>query len=369
MRRVTVLAVVAGLVVGATLAAPATSYEHIKDRFSSIGWGGSDGSLPWAQNWVEINDDGDEKFGEVRVVSSGNCADGNCIQIMKGLIDSNLGVKRKADTSFLEELSLCYDINNVDAGIDLGMVHLLVQVKDGDEWATLADYDLGESFSGHFTHEGLDEYRSRNFQVRFLVTGPLLASEVYIDNVEIRGIPGEETTTTTTLGDGTTTTTVADATTSTTAPRPTTTTTKPESTTTTTESVTTTTAVATTSSTLHGPDRSTTPGGPATSTSTTIPVAALDDPGSGDGTGTGVGIGPEGSGIRAAARGLQASFQGDLYGDMRTVSAISGVDLQADYNMAVEVIRATWAWVVVLGLLIAWAIVSGLDHRREDIDG
>jgi hypothetical protein len=133
--------------------------------------------------------------------------------------------------------------------------------------------------------------------------------------------------------------------------------------------VTTTTAAATTSSTLHGPDRTTTPGGPATSTSTTIPVAALDDPGSGDGTGTGVGIGPDGSGIRAAARGLQASFQGDLYGDMRTVSAINGVDLQADYNMAVEVIRATWAWVVVLGLLIAWAIVSGLDHRREDIDG
>jgi hypothetical protein len=53
---------------------------------------------------------------------------------------------------------------------------------------------------------------------------------------------------------------------------------------------------------------------------------------------------------------------------VRTVSSLGGVDLQADYNMAVEVIKATWAWMVVLGLLIAWAIVSGLDRRREDLE-
>jgi len=83
--------------------------------------------------------------------------------------------------------------------------------------------------------------------------------------------------------------------------------------------------------------------------------------------GPGSGSPPDGSGIRAAARGLQASFQGDLFGDGRTVS-VSGVDLQADYNMAVEVIEASWAWMVILGLLIAWSIVSGLDRRRGQVD-
>jgi hypothetical protein len=75
---------------------------------------------------------------------------------------------------------------------------------------------------------------------------------------------------------------------------------------------------------------------------------------------------PGGSGIRAAARGLQANFQGDLYGDVRSVSALNGIDFQADFNMAVEVIEASWAWIVLLGLVIAYSIVSGLDRRRVD---
>jgi hypothetical protein len=77
---------------------------------------------------------------------------------------------------------------------------------------------------------------------------------------------------------------------------------------------------------------------------------------------------PNGSGIRAAARGLQANFQGDLFGEVRTVSALNGVDLQADYKMAVEVIRSSWAWMALLGLVIAWAIITGLDRRRDQLD-
>jgi hypothetical protein len=46
---------------------------------------------------------------------------------------------------------------------------------------------------------------------------------------------------------------------------------------------------------------------------------------------------------------------------------LGGVDFQADYNMAVEVIRASWAWMVLLGLLVAYSIISGLDRRRGDL--
>jgi hypothetical protein len=53
---------------------------------------------------------------------------------------------------------------------------------------------------------------------------------------------------------------------------------------------------------------------------------------------------------------------------VRKVSSLNGVDLQADYRIAVEVIRSSWAWMVLLGLLIAWAIVSGLDGRRNRLD-
>jgi hypothetical protein len=33
--------------------------------------------------------------------------------------------------------------------------------------------------------------------------------------------------------------------------------------------------------------------------------------------------------------------------------------------MAVEVIESSWAWIVLLGLVIAYSIISGLDRRRE----
>ncbi|HEX5696046.1 MAG TPA: hypothetical protein VFZ15_06645 [Acidimicrobiia bacterium] len=82
----------------------------------------------------------------------------------------------------------------------------------------------------------------------------------------------------------------------------------------------------------------------------------------------GLGTSPGGSGIKAAARGVQANFQGDLFGDARTVSSLGGVDLQADYTIAAEVIRSSWAWMVLLGLVMAWAIVSRLDRNRPDLD-
>jgi hypothetical protein len=36
--------------------------------------------------------------------------------------------------------------------------------------------------------------------------------------------------------------------------------------------------------------------------------------------------------------------------------------------MAVEIIKASWVWAAVLALLIAWAIVTGLERRRDDLD-
>jgi hypothetical protein len=50
------------------------------------------------------------------------------------------------------------------------------------------------------------------------------------------------------------------------------------------------------------------------------------------------------------------------------VSSLGGVDLQADYRNAVEVIRSSWAWMALLGLMTAWAIVSRLDRTRADLD-
>ncbi|MEX1134013.1 MAG: hypothetical protein WED83_04125 [Acidimicrobiia bacterium] len=339
-------------------AAATTETANYKDKFNAIGWSGSDGSLPWSGPWQEIGDDGDEKQGKVRVVSSGNCPSGKkCMRISATLLLTDIGAMRGADLSVLEEPELCFDVVNVPDALSLPGTKLRVEVNTGSGWSTLdgGEYDLGDEFEDHPTFD-LSDFRTENFQVRFLVVGLLSTSEVFIDNVEISG-ELIETTTTTTTAPTTTSTTGADeplATTTTTHPDPSTTTTirattSPRPTTTTTTTL----AGSTTTTTLDD------------GTASTLVAGGGDDdevpPGS-DGS-------PEGSGIRQTARGLQANFDPSLFGELTPISPITGVDFQARFSMAVEIIEASWAWMVLLALVIAWSIVSGMERRGNQALG
>ena len=78
---------------------------------------------------------------------------------------------------------------------------------------------------------------------------------------------------------------------------------------------------------------------------------------------------PDGSGIRQATRGLQANFDGSLFGQVTPISPITGVDFQARFTLAVEIIEASWVWIVLLALVISWSIVSGMERRRNQLLG
>jgi hypothetical protein len=388
VRRLTA-AVVAIALMGLAVTASAHETEHYKDKFTSISWHGSDGSLPWPGPWSEIGDDGDEKKGNVRVVSSGNCS-GTCMRMsaLTTLLGS-IGAVRSADTSLLEGITLSFDVRSTSS---LLASTLDVQVNGGGGWVGVAQYNLASGINEHASID-VSDFSSENFRVRFLFSGLLLSSEVYVDTVEILGTYVEPTTTTTTtVPQSTTTTTV-----------PTTTTTQPSPTTTSGAEGTTSTTIpgsgspAPTTTTQPGGGKSTTTTAPGDtdgsttsttpdSTTTTIIAGGPAGPGQGggpdgggpdgsgpfdggtNGDGSTDAFAPGGSGIRAAARGLQANFQGDLYGEVRSVSALNGIDFQADFSMAVEVIAASWAWIVLLGLVIAYSIVSGLDRRRVVAD-
>jgi hypothetical protein len=390
VRRLTAALAAIGLM-GLAVTASAHETEHYKDKFTSISWHGSDGSLLWSGPWSEIGDDGDEKKGNVRVVSASKCS-GTCMR-MSALTTllGPIGAVRSADTSLFEEATLSFDVRSTSS---LLASTLEVQVNGGGGWVEVAEYQLSSGINEHASID-VSDFSSENFRVRFRFSGLLLSSEVFVDTVEILGTLVESTTTTTTTLPQTTTTTA-----------PTTTTTQP-TTTTTTSTTTTSRPDATTSTTIPGSgspapttttepgsDTSTTttvPGGgdgsttsaPDSSTTTTIIAGGPGGPGQDGGGSDGGGSGneatgsdgsiqafaPGGSGIRAAARGLQANFQGDLYGDVRSVSALNGIDFQADFNLAVEVIEASWAWIVLLGLVIAYSIISGLDRRRPTLNG
>ena len=364
MRRLVLIVATAVMSSLALTATASGGTEHIRDKFVSISWGGSDGSLPWSGPWSEVGDDGDEKKGNVRVVSSGNCASGNCVHLSAlTTLLGPIGVVRTADTSDLAETTLTFDLETTASLLGS---ELVVEVSDGDGWVTVAEYAWGSALDDDPTID-VSEFSSEVFSVRFVFTGALLAGEAFVDNVEITGTHVEETTTTTT-----TTTTTAPTTTTT---APSTTTTRPESAPTTPgaqggapspSTTSTTVAVAAVTSTTapvgNGPDRD--GNVPVRSSAPTSVVEAGTEPLSEDD-----GVGPDGSGIRAGARGLQASFQGGVFGEVRTVSDLSGVDFQADYNMAVEIIEASWGWMILLGLLVAHSIISGLDRGGNGLDG
>lgn len=380
MRRLTALALIFALM-SLTVAASANQTENYKDKFTSISWAGSDGTLPWPGPWSEIGDDGDQTRGNVRVVSSGNCASGNCIR-MSALTTllGQIGARRFADTSGFEDLSLRFDLCSTPSLLGS---EIEVQVTDGGGWVTVAEYQLGPGIDIQPTFD-ISAFRSEDFGIRLMFSGVLLSSQVFIDDIEVSGTIVPPTTTTTTTLPPTTTTTTIPATTTTTQAGPTTSTTLPGSTTTTTtgdgdggtdsgsgggSGSTTTTTISTTSTTEHDIIEEDGPGGvvgsptnSSTTTSTTI-VEAAGGPELGGGGG---GLISTGSGIRAATRGLQANFQ-DVYGEFRPFSSLNGVDFQADYNMAVEVIESSWAWIVLLGLVVAYSIISGLDRRKGDL--
>jgi len=47
---------------------------------------------------------------------------------------------------------------------------------------------------------------------------------------------------------------------------------------------------------------------------------------------------------------------------------VLGVSLEADFSMAVEAFEATRLWIAALALVIAAALVSGMDIRRSRRD-
>ena len=65
------------------------------------------------------------------------------------------------------------------------------------------------------------------------------------------------------------------------------------------------------------------------------------------------------------AVGLMAGYTTGMIGDMAMEEVeVLGASLEADFSLAVEAFEAARVWVAALALLIAAAVVSGMDRRR-----
>ncbi len=75
---------------------------------------------------------------------------------------------------------------------------------------------------------------------------------------------------------------------------------------------------------------------------------------------------PPGGGIVRFRSGVQADYEANLFGDMEMEEPhVLGIDVMANYSLAVEVVEASWVWMLSLGLLITLAILTNVDRRRS----
>jgi hypothetical protein len=75
---------------------------------------------------------------------------------------------------------------------------------------------------------------------------------------------------------------------------------------------------------------------------------------------------PPDSGLRGAATGLLADYDGDLMIglDMTEVDSL-GIGITSDFSMAVEALRAAALWIAVLALMLVAAVLKGVDRHQS----
>ncbi len=369
MRRILGLVVVLSIALIPAVAALATTADYADD-FSGGGYSDNDGSLDFGGDWFEFGDTGGAGSGKVHIGEE-LCSNNLCLHLEGGgVVLTQFGIERPADLSIFNSAQLKFDLR-VQAQL-LDTASLQVQGWDGSTWRTLATYSLATS-STSTKNIPLNAVLCEQFKLRFVVPalGLLHNGALTIDKVSISGSLMETTTTTTTTtSTSSTTSTTAPTTTSTSTPTttstiPTTTSTHPE------ETTSSTTDPATTTTTRRGDDTPTPTGegtgttDPSTttttssdgSTSTSIVVAVGDtEPPPSD---------PFDGGLRDTGVGLISDYHAGMNGDMFPADVeVLSAEVTANFSLAVERIGTAKIWVAALALMIAAAVVSGMDSRR-----
>lgn len=339
------------------LAVAAGNVGEYRDDFGDVSYAGSDGNLSWVAKWVESGESDGPAEGSIHIGQE-DCANNKCLHIEgDGLIPS-LAISRKADLSRFTSASLSYELM-LDSELASTGTFTVEARGGGSGWAQLESYLVLTEGGVHSDSFDVSKYLGADFEIRFRLSGLIGGDVVTVDRVVIEGpleTPTSTTssTTTTTVKPTTTTTrhttSTISTTPTTTTPRPTTTSTSPSETTTTI---------------LSGAVPPSSTSSSTSTTSTTSPDSI---------TASRVGGGPGGSatnrsdvgGLRAPGVGLLADYSEGMMGEMMMDDVeVLGVDLPAEFSMAVEVFELAPIWIAVLALLVAAAGIAGVDRRRR----
>jgi len=155
----------------------ATGGDDVRDNFEAEEYDNSDGSLPWATDWIETNDNNDAGNGQIQITGGGELRLGD----NGGALST---IERGANLSAFSGASLIFDRRTT--GVDAGdQFRIEVSATGGAPWTTLETWD-GALADATETYD-ISAHRSANTRIRFIhVTGYGNNDFLFVDDLRIQ---------------------------------------------------------------------------------------------------------------------------------------------------------------------------------------
>ncbi len=150
-----------------------------RDEFGSVSYANNDGTLNWASNWIETNDDNNPAGGFIRVLDGSNVANPNQLEFVWIWGET---IRRTADLSgaATATLSFNWQTSSLEAGEELA-----IRVSDGGAFSTLITF--GGTQSGFYSID-ISAFISATTIIQFENVGNDWNENndrAFIDNVQI----------------------------------------------------------------------------------------------------------------------------------------------------------------------------------------
>lgn len=162
-----------------SLTAQATNF-YARDEFSTVAYNNNDGTVNWAGNWTEANDDGQANSGAIRIIEY----EDELRMRINGQPSYSQSIRRTVDlsTAATASLSFAYETSgNLDSD---DVFRVQVSTNGGTSYTTLESFT--DDSSGGRVYD-LTSYRTAATIIRFRVASDYDDSDefMYVDNVEV----------------------------------------------------------------------------------------------------------------------------------------------------------------------------------------
>ncbi|MBT8105233.1 MAG: hypothetical protein KJN88_06290, partial [Gammaproteobacteria bacterium] len=169
------------------LAATASHADTVRDEFTTVSFGGNNGTDTWSADWQEVGEADGAGAGAVRVVSNGFTWAGNALRVDLG---GSFAAIREANLLGASGVTLTYDYRQSVGDADSGQLQLQVSDDGGSTWTPLRTYTFAAEDPGPVS-ESIDitAYAASDTQIAFIVTEVEILNQFFVDDVQIEYTP------------------------------------------------------------------------------------------------------------------------------------------------------------------------------------